>query len=121
MLPQLTYYVGVIPVLPITETVHMVNETHTIIKNMDRNTLKLVQTPQIYRYTNVLSYHMLSYATDPNKEFHDESSLMIHHNIPIMTIEGSYHNIKITTNDDLQRAILLYEYMKTQATHNILN
>ncbi|CAI27548.1 2-C-methyl-D-erythritol 4-phosphate cytidylyltransferase [Ehrlichia ruminantium] len=121
MLPQLTNYVGVIPVLSITETIHMINENHTIIKNINRNTLKLVQTPQIYRYTDILSSHMLSYTTDPTKEFPDESSLMIHYNFPIATIEGSNYNLKITTNDDLHIATLLYKSMNTKVPNHTLN
>ncbi|QGR02189.1 2-C-methyl-D-erythritol 4-phosphate cytidylyltransferase [Ehrlichia ruminantium] len=122
MIPKLPHYVGVIPVLPITETIHMVNEQDdTIITNINRNTLRLVQTPQIYRYSDILSNHILSYKNDPHKELPDESSLMICHNIPIVTIEGSYHNIKITTRDDLHRAILLYEHMQNQISNHNFN
>ncbi|WDM85291.1 2-C-methyl-D-erythritol 4-phosphate cytidylyltransferase [Ehrlichia sp. JZT12] len=101
----LNHYAGVIPVLPITDTIHMIHQNNTIIKNIDRNIIKLVQTPQAYKYNDILLYHRTAYNTEPNKEFSDESSLMINYNIPIMTVEGDYNNFKITTIEDLFRAI----------------
>ena len=106
----LTHYAGVIPILPITDTIHMVDKNNNIVKNIERNILKLVQTPQVYKYKDILLYHKTAYNTDPNKEFSDESSLMINYNIPIMTIKGDYNNFKITTIEDLHRAI---SYIKT--------
>ncbi|AHX04832.1 IspD/TarI family cytidylyltransferase [Ehrlichia japonica] len=107
----LTHYSGVIPVLSIIDTVHIIHEDNTVIKNIDRNTIKSVQTPQAYKYNDILLYHRIAHNTEPNREFPDESSLMINYNIPIMTIEGDYNNFKITTIEDLHRAILYREYI----------
>ncbi|MGN7618931.1 MAG: IspD/TarI family cytidylyltransferase [Ehrlichia sp.] len=106
----LNHYNGVVPILPINDTIHMIHQNNTIIKNIDRSTVKLVQTPQAYKYNDILLCHRTAYNTDPDKEFPDESSLMINYNIPIMTIEGDYNNFKITTIEDLHRAI---SYMNT--------
>ena len=110
MAPILNHYVGVVPVLSITDTVHMVHEDNTVMKNIDRNTIKLVQTPQAYKYSDILLYHKTAYDTDPYNEFPDESSLMLYYNIPIMTIKGDYNNFKITTIEDLHRAISYIQY-----------
>ena len=105
MVTILNDYAGVIPVLPVTDTIHTIHQNNTIIRNIDRDTTKLVQTPQAYKYKDILLYHRTAYNTEPNKDFPDESSLMINYNIPIMTIEGDPNNFKITTIEDLYRAI----------------
>ncbi|AHX07949.1 IspD/TarI family cytidylyltransferase [Ehrlichia chaffeensis] len=107
----LTHYAGVVPVLSITDTIHVVHENKTVIQNIDRNSIKLIQTPQAYKYSEILLHHRIAYNTEPNREFPDESSLMIHYNIPIMTTEGDYNNFKITTIEDLHRAILYTKHI----------
>ena len=66
---------------------------------LDRNTLRLVQTPQTFE----LSRFRQAFQTDEQAFFTDCASVMEYAGFSITLIDGSYENIKITTQEDLNR------------------
>lgn len=76
-------------------------------KAIDRNTVKLVQTPQTFKL-NILKK---SYQTAFSDFFTDDASVVENAGFPIHLTEGSYENIKITTPDDLVLGTQLLEQL----------
>lgn len=81
-------------------------------ETLDRNALWLVQTPQAFKASllvkafNAAKRHRL-YATD-------EAALVERLGINARIVEGSYDNIKITTQEDLELGRLIHERWRTK-------
>lgn len=83
-------------------------DANKIVKNTpDRNLLWEIQTPQ------VIKPHLLeqgfAYASAHNLTVTDDVSLVERIGCPVKIVEGSYSNIKITTQDDLLLAERILE------------
>jgi 2-C-methyl-D-erythritol 4-phosphate cytidylyltransferase len=77
-----------------------------VVKTHDRKSLWLVQTPQAFRYEDILKAHRQ--ALEENwEEMTDDALLMERTGVPVKIIEGSEDNIKITTPGDLELARFL--------------
>ena len=84
------------------DTVKNVTPNGYIEKTVDRDTVRLAQTPQVFR-TNV--YHAaLAVSEKDGIAVTDDCSLAEHIDYPIRTVECSPDNLKITTPEDLLRA-----------------
>jgi 2-C-methyl-D-erythritol 4-phosphate cytidylyltransferase len=99
-------YRAVIPALVARETVKEADGRGLVVKTHDRRTLWLVQTPQAFRYEDILEAHCR--AREENwEEMTDDALLMERIGVPVNIIEGSEENIKITTPRDLELARFL--------------
>ena len=96
---------GVIP----KDTVKAVNSDNIVKDTIDRNTLRLIQTPQVF-YADVLK---LAYERAKTAGFvgTDDCSVAEHSGIDIRIIDGEYTNIKVTTPEDLPTAEAIYDYL----------
>lgn len=74
-------------------------------KTLDRQNLWAVQTPQGFRYE--ILRHALTAAQRSGFLGTDDASLVERLRIPVKIVQGDYHNIKITTLDDLKLAKLI--------------
>lgn len=97
---QDTSIVGVIPVIPVKDTIKVVDKSH-IVKTLKRDSLVQVQTPQCFRYEEYMS------AINKNVEYipqaTDDASLLEIAGYTIHTIKGEENNIKITTQEDMKK------------------
>ncbi|QXK92245.1 2-C-methyl-D-erythritol 4-phosphate cytidylyltransferase [Neoehrlichia mikurensis] len=119
IIKMLDQYEGAVPVLSINETIKIVHN-NIIINSINRDSVKIIQTPQAYQYQNILTCHERIYATDPHKEFTDDLSIMLDYNITVATVKGHPDNIKITTFEDLCRArIYVYNNLSIIKKSNI--
>jgi 2-C-methyl-D-erythritol 4-phosphate cytidylyltransferase len=92
-----------IAALPAKETVKEVDGNNRVIKTYDRRQVWLVQTPQVFRYEDILSAHR--HATEENwEEMTDDALLLERMGVPIAVVEGQEENIKITTPYDVELA-----------------
>jgi 2-C-methyl-D-erythritol 4-phosphate cytidylyltransferase len=99
-------YRAVIPALAARETIKEADRAGRVMKTHDRRTLWLVQTPQAFRYEDILEAHRR--ALEENwEEITDDALLMEKTGVPVNIIEGSEENIKITTPRDLELARFL--------------
>jgi 2-C-methyl-D-erythritol 4-phosphate cytidylyltransferase len=98
---------AVITALPVKETVKEVNGNDQVIKTWDRGRFRLVQTPQIFRYEDILKAHQLA-LREGWETVTDDALLVEKMGIPVSVIEGSETNIKITTPHDMDMARLLW-------------
>jgi 2-C-methyl-D-erythritol 4-phosphate cytidylyltransferase len=93
-----------VPVVDSSDSIRMVTKTGN--KIVDRNKIKLVQTPQTFHSKILLP----AFAIDYKEKFTDEASVVEEFGIRINLVEGEKNNIKITTPRDLDLAgVLLLE------------
>lgn len=103
---------AVIPVLPIYDTIKLINKHGIIVKTINREFLKLSQTPQGFDLNFLNSvFHKVkkhignNYITDESIIF-EQSGQLVH------TVYGSQLSIKITTKIDLIIAKALLDELK---------
>ncbi|WP_439182040.1 2-C-methyl-D-erythritol 4-phosphate cytidylyltransferase [Carboxylicivirga taeanensis] len=84
-----------IPVLDAFESVRQVNDECS--KALDRSTIKLVQTPQVFHTDNLLPAYNQPYTP----LFTDDASVVEAYGKTIHLVAGNRENIKITTPFDL--------------------
>jgi 2-C-methyl-D-erythritol 4-phosphate cytidylyltransferase len=85
--------------VPITDTVKYAREDDVVIRTLDRQYLRAVQTPQVFRADIINN----TYKFTPG-EVTDDSALVEKAGYKVKLYMGSYANIKITTPDDLAMA-----------------
>jgi 2-C-methyl-D-erythritol 4-phosphate cytidylyltransferase len=95
-----------VPVLAIEDTVKVV-EGEKVLRTMDREQLRRVQTPQGFSYPILKA--ALDQARKDNVWSTDEAALVERIGQEIVTVEGDARNIKITTPGDLRIAEVYLE------------
>jgi len=93
----------------LTDTLKEVDSHGQVVSTPDRQRFWRVQTPQGFTYKLIMDAYaqgekdgILSYVTD-------DSTLVERLDVPVMMVEGSSDNIKITTREDLILSELLLE------------
>ncbi len=84
-----------IPVITSKDSVRLITAEGNI--SLDRNAVKLVQTPQTFHSRILLPAYKINYK----EKFTDEAAVVEEFGIRVNLIEGEENNIKITTQDDL--------------------
>lgn len=97
---------AVIAALPAKETVKEVDARGEVVRTYDRHGVWMVQTPQVFRYADLLKAHQTALA-EGWEEATDDAFLMERSGIPVTVVEGSEKNIKVTTPYDLEMARFL--------------
>ena len=86
-----------IAAVPVKDTIKQVQQGW-ITSTLDRSLLWSIQTPQVFSFP--LIHH--AYQTAPlQQEFTDDAALLEHLGKRVAIFNGSYRNIKITTQEDL--------------------
>jgi 2-C-methyl-D-erythritol 4-phosphate cytidylyltransferase/2-C-methyl-D-erythritol 2,4-cyclodiphosphate synthase len=93
--------------IPIKDTVKAVDERKCVSKTLDRSSLWLTQTPQVFLRSILCdayekAYHEGFYGTD-------DAELVERIGVPVVMMPGSQGNIKITTPDDLEMGAYLFK------------
>ncbi len=99
-------YRAVITGLRAKETVKQVGEDGLVQRTCDRSRVWLIQTPQVFRYEDILTAHRRA-RQEGWEHVTDDALLMERMGIPVQVIEGSEDNLKITTTHDLDLARFL--------------
>ena len=92
---------AVIAALPVRETIKEVDGDGLVIQTLARRGLWLVQTPQVFRYEDIMNAHKKA-LTEGWDEATDDAMLLERAGVPVRVITGSEWNIKITTPHDLE-------------------
>ncbi len=90
---------GAIPVLPISDTVKRIEGTQ-IGATVDRSNLVRAQTPQGFRFDEILSAH----RAVAGESLTDDAAVAEHAGLKLLTVPGEERNFKITDAGDLLRA-----------------
>lgn len=91
---------GVIPVLPIDDTVKRVDAAGRVVETLDRSELRAVQTPQAF----LADVFRRAVAAEDRASGTDCASLVERAGGTIATVAGDPRTLKITTRADLERA-----------------
>ncbi|MBA4167835.1 MAG: 2-C-methyl-D-erythritol 4-phosphate cytidylyltransferase [Chitinophagaceae bacterium] len=98
-----------IPVISVTDSVRRINENGS--EPLNREDLRLVQTPQAFRASLLKEAYRLA----AGKDFTDDAAVLEHSGIAVHLIDGETTNIKITRPIDLEIAALLKKQFKSSA------
>jgi 2-C-methyl-D-erythritol 4-phosphate cytidylyltransferase len=100
-----------IPGIPLKDTLKSCDRQGYIHATIPRESLWLAQTPQVFQFHLIREAH--EHARSKGIESTDDASLLEMTGRPVKVIEGSPHNIKITTPEDFlfaQALLSLPEY-----------
>lgn len=90
---------SVIPAIPPTDSIRVLKSDRN--KSMDRSSIRLIQTPQLFR-TSILEEAYEAFFNQPNTSLTDDASIVEYYqDITPEIIEGWDLNIKITTPKDM--------------------
>ncbi len=90
-----------IAAVPVKDTIKRINSsTEEIIETLDRQELWNIQTPQVFKFDEILRVH----EAFKGANLTDDSALMEKAGYKVFVCMGSYKNIKITTEEDLSSA-----------------
>ncbi len=90
---------GAIVALPMRDTVKQVGAERRIERTVDRQPLWLAQTPQAFRRDQLLAAHRKAYAEKVHAT--DDAFLFEWAGHPVVVVEGSGENIKVTRPEDM--------------------
>ena len=102
-------YGAAAPAIPVKDTIKIV-EGGLVTTTPDRNTLKAIQTPQVFDFD--LLRGALKKAAADKAAITDDCSAVELIGFKVRIVEGDERNIKVTTPMDLKIAELLLEEMK---------
>lgn len=91
-----------LPVVPVTDTIKRSTDGRTVTATEDRQTLFAAQTPQGFRFPQILSAHLR--AGRMPREFTDDAAIAEWAGLSVALTPGSTQNIKITHPEDFARA-----------------
>lgn len=100
------YGSGVVAV-PAKDTMKRATADGIVEETIDRSTLWIVQTPQVFRYDILRKAH--EKACRDGFVGTDEASLVERLGSEVRLVEGEYENIKVTTPEDLSLAQIILE------------
>lgn len=91
----------------VTKTIDTIKEVHDgkIIKTIDRSKLYNTQTPQAFKYELIKNAH----EKLEGQNFTDDSGMLEALGYEVYIVDGSYKNIKITTQSDIELAKIFLE------------
>ena len=94
--------------MPVKPTIKEVEKGNFVAATLKRETLVDVQTPQAFRKDLLLrAYDKALSEGAETAEATDDSALVERTGIKVKVVDGSYRNIKITTQEDLRYAKML--------------
>src|SRR5690606_8396873 len=93
---------GALPVMPVTDTLKRSVDGRVVSQTEDRTTLYAAQTPQGFRFGQILSAHMR--AARLPRDFTDDAEVAEWAGMSVALTPGSARNIKITHPEDFERA-----------------
>ena len=85
-------------VAPVTDTIKQVGE-QKVVETLDRAGLRRALTPQCFQYELLREAYQRADVNDPSLT--DDSALVEQLGKPVMIVEGSARNLKITSAEDL--------------------
>lgn len=90
---------GVIPAIPVTDTIKQV-ESDLVLATLPRETLRAVQTPQLFPASLLRRIHEL--ALEEDWAVTDDASMIERAGYRVRIVPGETANLKITTPEDLR-------------------
>ncbi|HVV78152.1 MAG TPA: bifunctional 2-C-methyl-D-erythritol 4-phosphate cytidylyltransferase/2-C-methyl-D-erythritol 2,4-cyclodiphosphate synthase [Pseudolabrys sp.] len=92
-----------IPALEVTDAVKLVDGADAIAESIERSRVRLVQTPQAFKFAPLYDAHRKAAAAGRD-DFPDDAALAQWAGMKVNVFKGEHSNIKLTTPDDFVRA-----------------
>ncbi len=92
-------HAGALPSLPVTDTLKR-EDNGRVIGTVSREGLYRAQTPQGFRFEEILAAHRAA-ARDPTLNFTDDAAVGEWFGLEVAVVEGAEQNLKLTTAEDL--------------------
>lgn len=99
----LDHHVGAVPALAIADTIKQAKAGH-IRATMPRDGLWRAQTPQGFRFSDILAAHRTAAGQMDAERFTDDAMIAEAAGLDVVTVAGDEDNMKITTESDFARA-----------------
>lgn len=104
------------PVVSITDSIKEINQNGVITKHLDRKTIFRVQTPQVFKFPEILEAHI---NAKEFKTYNDDTEIYSDYNLEVGACKGDLNNKKITYIDDIPEAKKqIQEYLKAKEEGN---
>ena len=94
---------GVLPAIPIADTLKRGAADGRVVETVSRQGLYAAQTPQSFRFTDILAAHEKA-ALAGRTDFTDDSSIAEWAGIPVTIVAGTPDNVKLTLKRDIDMA-----------------
>lgn len=94
---------GVIPAMPVSETLKSTSPDGNIVATVPRAGLYRAQTPQAFPLEGILDIHRRA-AAETGTEFTDDAALYEWAGLPVRVVAGDPRNIKLTWTEDFVEA-----------------
>ncbi len=94
---------AVLPAMPVADTLKRGSESGHVSDTVSRSGLFAAQTPQSFTYAKILSAHKKAAETGRD-DFTDDAAIAEWAGLPVLLVEGSADNIKLTVKRDLEMA-----------------
>jgi 2-C-methyl-D-erythritol 4-phosphate cytidylyltransferase/2-C-methyl-D-erythritol 2,4-cyclodiphosphate synthase len=95
-----------VPGVAVADTVKKIDQAAVVTETLDRSQLRMVQTPQAFAFTLIADAHQRAAAAG-REDFTDDAALAEWAGHRVLMFEGEAGNVKLTTNEDFDRAELL--------------
>jgi 2-C-methyl-D-erythritol 4-phosphate cytidylyltransferase/2-C-methyl-D-erythritol 2,4-cyclodiphosphate synthase len=92
-----------IPAIQVSDTVKTVDTSGIVTGTIARDALRMVQTPQAFNFNSLIDAHRRAQAAGRD-DFTDDAALAEWAGLNVATFEGEIGNVKLTTEEDFQRA-----------------
>ena len=92
-----------IPAMPVTDTVKRLDAQGMVGETLNRDALRLIQTPQAFAFPALLDAHRRAAAAG-REDFTDDAALAEWAGMSVSVFAGEPGNIKITSAEDFARA-----------------
>lgn len=102
VIAALTSHEAALPVIPVTDTIKRSNDGQTVAATEDRHRLFAAQTPQGFRFPQILAAHRD--AARLPRDFTDDAAIAEWAGMIVALTPGSTRNIKLTLPEDFARA-----------------
>lgn len=91
-----------IPVVPVSDTIKIVDASGAVTATPDRAFLRSAQTPQAFKFDTILDAHRRA-LKEGRDDFTDDAALAEWAGLTVATFEGDAANMKLTTPEDFAR------------------
>lgn len=103
VIDALRHHAGAIAAVPVADTLKRASSDRTIAATIDRAGLWAAQTPQGFRFGDILAAHRRA-AAEGRADFTDDAAVAEWAGLDVVLVGGDSANIKLTTADDLASA-----------------
>lgn len=94
---------AVLPAMPVADTLKRGSDSGLVSDTVSRNGLFAAQTPQSFAYPQILNAHTKA-AEAGRDDFTDDAAIAEWAGLPVLLVEGSADNTKLTLKRDLEMA-----------------